>query len=158
MMFGSPNSLRVVSFGLATDPAAETIGLQWSGVARTEATFRFSFGSASAAVHVPDVWTSCCELYLQAQLAAREKLPVLSLGGQRRFTLTNVTGIIVCQWSREHIFAVRKREFVSAIETLVDRFLAGMPETLREGFVQLGASMIRNEPMFGPLKELESAR
>jgi len=156
-MFGSPNSLRVVTFQLATDPAAETIGSRWTGTP-TQATFRFSFGSATAAVNVPDVWTSFCELYLQSQLAARDKLQALCLGGQRRFTLTNVKGIIVCQWSREHIFAVRKSELVSSIETLVDRFLEDMPETLREAFVQLGASMIRNDPMFAPLNELEGAR
>ena len=153
-MIGPPPSLPLLPFGIVTKPSAAEIGfdVNTSGTA----VFLFSFGSMTASHSVKDAWRACCELYLQSQLAQHEKLHSFSLEGEKLFSVTHVRDVIVCSWSQQHIFAVQNSEFVGRAETLVEQVLAGVSRDRAEQFVQLGASMIREDMRFARLISTEA--
>ena len=117
----------LVGFRLALKPSAVEIGRICATGKRVEAIFLFSFGEATASHRVDDVWTACCEMYLQAQLAEQSDLQSFRLAGEELFTLRHEGDVVVCSWSRHHIFAVQKREFVRSLESLIDQVLASVP-------------------------------
>lgn len=149
--FAAPS---VLPFQVRLNPSAPEIGrLRKQGTA-TSAVFLFSFADATASHRVKDVWTACCEIYLQAQLARSAELHSFYLDDEQLFEMAYVDDAIICSWSPEHVFAVKRAEFVASIETLVEQVLAGVSHLQREAFVELGASLMQNHPRSAALMEL----
>lgn len=152
LMFETFPSPPLVGFRLAMKPSAVEVGRICATGKRAEAVFLFSFGELTASHRVDDAWTGCCELYLQAQMAEQSDLRSFRLGGEELFTVGHVADAVICSWSRHHIFAVQKEQFVRSFESLIEQVLAVVSAGRRDDFVHLGATLIRNEPNFGRLK------
>lgn len=152
-MFETFASPPLVAFRLALKPSAGEISRFCATEKQAEAVFLFSFGEATASHRVNDVWTACCELYLQAQLVEQSNLRSLRLAGEELFTVKYVGDVVVCTWSSQHVFAVPKGKLVMSFESLIDQVLANVPARRREDFVHLGATMIRHDPRFSLLKQ-----
>ena len=153
-MFGTPPALPLVSFRIVTKPSASELGWEDSTSA---AVFLLSFGVETASHLVKDAWKACCEVYLQSKLAQHDKLHSFSLEGEKLFAVTHIRDTVVCSWSNHHIFAVHKAEFVGQAEALVEQALAAVSADRAEQFVQLGASMIREDMRFARLVQPEFA-
>jgi len=154
-MLGGPESLPTLPFELKMRPSASEVGRLWVRGTPTEAVVLFCFGSATASQRVRDVWTACCEIYLQAQLARRGQPHWFSLLGEQLFEIFYVDRALVCTWSPEHVFAVDQGEFACSCETLVEQVVAETSNLGFQEFVRLGASLILSRPQFALLKDLE---
>jgi hypothetical protein len=154
-MFGNPVWLPLRPFQIVTKPSASELGREDS--ASSAAVFLLSFGVETASHLVTNAWKACCELYLQSQLARHDKLHSFSLEGEKLFAVNHFKDTVVCSWSNQHIFAVRKAEFVGQAEAFVEQVLAALSADRAEQFVRLGASMIREDTRFARLVQPELA-
>jgi hypothetical protein len=152
-----PVCLPVLAFKLSVKAPPSDLRSPWDEDAPASAVLRFSFGDLTASQLVGDIWLACCEIYLQAQLAKQSRLDGFYLNGEQLFTIAYFDDVVLCSWSRDHMFAVKQRELVDSFEALVEQALDQAPHWRREAFVHLGASLIQNQPRFAALAEVGAA-
>ena len=70
----------------------------------------------SAGLPICDVWSACCELFLEAQLVREKRLNRFVLDVEHVFDVSCTGSVVLCRFSPEHVFAVSRDEFASALE------------------------------------------
>ena len=116
-------------------------------VRRTGTLLQLCFGEQVAGFGVEDLWSACCERLLTAQLVREARLDHFVLDVEQVFDLAYQGEQLVCSFSREHVFAVRREEFAAALEHLVEEiFAATSCPRLMHIAARWGASSIRGLP------------
>lgn len=138
-----------VPFTLWTTPSADRLGQILEAQASREFCLHFGFGSSIASEQVPDVWSACCELRLQSELVRSQQLTHFVLDARDLFDVAYDGDLVICRYSKEHVFPVRLEEFALAI----DGFLANVARAttyprLTEIAIERRAALIRGQPYF----------
>lgn len=139
-----------VPFEVRTVPVATEIGRALEGNQPTEgAVLQLHFGGEVASLPIPDPWSGCCELLLQAELVREGRLDHFIFDVERIFDLSYDGHRLTCAFSREHVFTVSRTEFAEALERLVQGIFAGTtcPRLMRAG-AAWGAASIRSQPYY----------
>lgn len=111
------------------------------------AMLRLHFGDQVASLGIADLWSACCELLLDAQLIREGRLDHFVLDVEQVFKLSYSGDLLLCTFSREHVFAVSREEFAAALEQAVGRIFASTScPRLMEIAAGWGASAIRSLP------------
>jgi hypothetical protein len=111
------------------------------------ALLQLCFGERTASLAIPDLWSACCELLLQAQLAREARLDRFVIDAEEIFELSYSGDLILCVFSKEHVFAVSRSGFPNSLEQLVDGIFAATacPQLMRIA-AAWGASALRGPP------------
>jgi hypothetical protein len=139
-----------VPFEVRTAPVPEEIGRALEGNRPIEgAMLQLHFGAEVARLPIPDEWSDCCELLLQAELVREARLDHFIFDVERIFDLSYDGDRLTCAFSREHVFTVSRTEFAEALERLVQQIFAGTtcPRLMRAGAIW-GAASIRSQPYY----------
>jgi hypothetical protein len=141
-------SLDLSSFEVSTRPSPAELGRALetrTNVARPVLLLRF--GERSAGLPISDVWSACCELLLEAQLVRERRLNRFVLDVEHVFDVSCVGSVVLCRFSPEHVFAVSREEFASALEDVVQQIFSGTscPQLMHVA-ARWGASAIRALP------------
>ena len=140
-------TLELSSFGAVTRPAPVELGRALEGRANTRPVLQLHFGEMVAGLPISDVWSACCELLLQAQLAREMRLDRFVLDLEQVFEVTCAGSAILCRFSSEHVFAVSREGFALALERVVEQIFAGTScPSLMHIAACWGASTIRALP------------
>ena len=114
---------------------------------RAGTLLQLRFGDQVAGFVVEDLWSACCELILNAQLVREGRLDHFVLDVEQIFELSYEDDLLFCIFSREHVFAVRRNDFATALEHLVGEiFAATSCPRLMEIAARWGAASIRGLP------------
>lgn len=143
-----PVDLELSHFEITTSPPPSELGQALEQNARVgEATLRLRFGDLAAGLAISDVWSACCELLLQAELVREAKLDRFVLDVEYVFDVLCARDVVICRFSKEHLFAVSRKEFAASLERIVDEIFAGTtsPAVMRIA-ARWGASAIRAQP------------
>jgi|SRR3954447_16950966 hypothetical protein len=81
-------TLELSSFDAVTRPAPVELGRALEGRANTQPVLQLRFGEMVAGLPISDVWSACCELLLQAQLAREMRLDRFVLDLEQVFDVT----------------------------------------------------------------------
>ena len=139
-----------VPFEVRTSPVPEEIGRALeSNQAIGGAMLQLHFGDEVARLPIPDLWSGCCEMLLQAELVREARLDHFIFDVERIFDLSYEDGRLTCAFSREHVFTVSRTEFADALERLVQDIFNGTtcPKLMRAG-AGWGAASIRSQPYY----------
>jgi hypothetical protein len=138
-----------VEFGLGTTPSPEKLGKALEERASFDFCLHLGFGANVASEQIPDVWSACCELRLQSQLVRERQLTHFVIDARELFDATYADDLVICSYSREHVFPVRLEEFASSIDGLIaDIARATSYPRLTDIAIERGASLIRAQPYF----------
>ena len=114
------------AFNLHTWPSPRDLG---QGLERTVtiagARLQLRFGEQVASLAVTDLWSTCCELLLQAQLIRESRLDRFVVDVEHIFDLRYGSGLVLCTFSQEHVFAVDQQGFASSLERVVAEIFDG---------------------------------
>ena len=142
-------SKEAVPFELWTTPAVDELGKALETQARLEFCLHFGFGPSIASEQIPDVWSACCELRLQAELVRSRELIHFVLDAKELFDVSYDGDLVICRYSAEHVFPVRLEDFASAIDRLLaDVTRATTFPRLTEIAIESRAGLIRGQPYF----------
>lgn len=136
------------SFSARTSPTARELGRSLERKAQLSgALLQLHFGDQVARLPISDLWSVCCELLLQAQLVREGRLDHFVVDVEQIFDLAYEGDLLICTFSREHVFAVPRDDFAAALEQLVDEILGATscPKIMQIG-ASWGASAIRAQP------------
>jgi hypothetical protein len=136
------------AFKVRTWPPPGELGQALEGNLRIPgARLQLRFGDQVASVGITDVWSTCCELLLQAQLVREAKLDRFVVDVEHIFELGYDSDIVFCTFSREHVFAVDRQQFAACLEQVVDDVFEGTscPRLMRIA-AGWAASNIRAQP------------
>ena len=113
-------------FSAWTTPEPEWLGQSLSRLTHPgPALLHLSFGDAVAHVEFDDVWSTCCILFLQADLVRERKLSHFVIDVEQLFATSYRRDLLVCRWSPEHVFTVRAEAFAASIESVASRIIGG---------------------------------
>src|SRR5262249_54399429 len=113
-------------FEVTTSPRPEELGKALERNARLgEAVLRLRFGDLAAGHASSDLWSACCELLLEAELVREGKLDRFVLDVEHVFDVLCAGDIVLCRFSKEHVFAVSREKFASSLEQVVDKIFDG---------------------------------
>lgn len=135
-------------FEVRTCPGPEVLGRAIENNRRVAgAILQLRFGDQVAGFPIPDLWSACCELLLDAELVRERKLDHFVLDAEQIFELSYAGELLYCSFSREHVFAVSRGEFAASLDHLVDRILGATssPRLMHVG-AEWGAAAIRGLP------------
>src|SRR3954451_15430776 len=119
-------SIDLSSFMAQTSPAPAELGRALESKTSIEhPVLQLRFGEVTAGLPISDVWSACCELLLQAELVRERRLDRFVLDLEHVFDVSCAANIVLCRFSSEHVFAVAREEFASALEGLVEQILSG---------------------------------
>lgn len=119
-------TLDLSSFDVQTRPAPAELGRTLERhVSIAKPVLQLRFGDMAAGLPIPDVWSACCELLLEAELVRERRLDRFVLDVEHVFDVSCAANIVLCRFSSEHVFAVSREEFASALEGLVEQILSG---------------------------------
>jgi hypothetical protein len=140
-----------LAFEAQTSPEPAELGraLEAGRPIRT-ALLHLHFGDEVARLPISDLWSSCCELLLQAELVREAKLDHFVVDVERVFDLSyDNDDRLLCIFSREHVFTVSGAAFADGLERLVREIFAGTscPRIMQAG-AAWGASSIRSQPYY----------
>jgi len=141
-------SLELYHFEVTTTPRPEELGKALEHNSRLgDAVLRLRFGDLAAGLAISDLWSACCELLLEAELVREGKLDRFVLDVEHVFDVLCAGDIILCRFSKEHVFAVSRETFASSLERVVDEIFDGTtsPQLMRIA-ARWGASSIRAQP------------
>lgn len=135
-------------FEVRTLPEPEALGRALESNRQTPgAVLQLRFGEQVAGLAIPDVWSACCELLLQAQLLREGRLDHFVFDVEQVFELTYAGDLIFCVFSPEHVFAVSREGFAASVEQLVEEiFAATSCPRLMHIAARWGAFAIRGLP------------
>jgi len=141
-------SLDLSSFEVQTQPPPAELGrLLESKACVARPVLRLRFGELVAGLPIPDVWSACCELLLEAQLVRERRLNRFVLDLEHVFDVSGAGSVVLCRFSPEHVFAVSRDDFASALEEVVDQIFAGTScPRLMHVAARWGASALRALP------------
>jgi len=144
----TPSLEQIAPFEIRTSPAPAELGHGLQNRARRRETLlQLRFGEQVASFAVDDLWSACCELLLDAQLVREARLNHFVLDVEQIFDLSYEGDLLLCIFSQEHIFAVRRDEVAAALERLVEEiFAATSCPRLMMIAARWGASSIRGLP------------
>jgi hypothetical protein len=119
-------SLDLSPFSVQTRPAPQDLG---RALERRESiaqpVLQLRFGEMTAGLAIPDVWSACCELLLEAELVRERRLDRFVLDVEHVFDVSCAANVVLCRFSSEHVFAVSREKFASALDGLVEQILSG---------------------------------
>src|SRR5438270_7913100 len=119
-------SIELSPFIAQTTPAPAELGRALeSKTSIAHAVLQLRFGEMTAGLPISDVWSACCELLLEAQLVRERRLNRFVLDLEHVFDVSGAGSVVLCRFSPEHVFAVSRDDFVSALEEVVDRIFSG---------------------------------
>jgi hypothetical protein len=135
-------------FELTTSPPPAELGRALERNAQVaDAVFRLRFGDLAAGLPISDLWSACCELLLEAELVREGKLDRFVLDVEQVFDVFRADDILLCRFSKEHVFAVSREDFASSLERVVSEIFAGTDSPqLMHIAARWGASSIRAQP------------
>jgi hypothetical protein len=139
---------RLTPFVARTWPSARELGRALeTNDAVPRAQLMLQFGDETARLTISDIWSACCELLLQAQLAREARLDHFIFDVEQVFDIAYDGNDMLCIFSREHLFAVDPEAFASGLEALVDEIFGGTscPAVMRIA-ARWSASSIRAQP------------
>ena len=148
MLFRSAD--ECVAFAARTSPEPAELGRALEDQITVKgAVLQLHFGDEVARLPILDLWSSCCELLLQAELVREARLDHFIVDVERIFDLQYEGDRLLCTFSREHMFAVSRARFADALEQLVQGIFAGTtcPGLMRAG-AAWGAASIRTQPYY----------
>ena len=132
-------------FEVTTSPPPAELGRALEQNAQVaDAVFRLRFGELAAGLAISDLWSACCELLLEAELVREGRLNRFVLDVEHVFDVFCAEDVVLCRFSKEHVFAVARDEFASSLERVVDEIFAGTrsPQLMHIA-ARWGASSIR---------------
>src|SRR5947209_15204382 len=141
-------SLDLSSFEVQTQPPPAELGrLLESNACVARPVLRLRFGELVAGLPIPDVWSACCELLLEAELVRERRLNRFVLDVEHVFDISYAEGVVLCRFSNEHLFAVPREDFACALEQVVCEILTGTtcPPVMLIA-ARWAASTIRGQP------------
>src|SRR5437764_8551582 len=119
-------SLDLSPFEVQTRPPPAELGrLLESKERATQPVLRLRFGELTAGLPIRDVWSACCELLLAAELVREGRLNRFVLDVEHVFDVSCSGRVALCRFSSEHVFAVSREEFPSALERMVGQIRSG---------------------------------
>ena len=119
-------SLDLSPFEVQTRPPPAELGrLLESKERASQPILRLCFGDLTAGLPIRDVWSACCELLLAAELVREGRLNRFVLDVEHVFDVSCSGSVILCRFSSEHVFAVSREEFASALDRVVEQILSG---------------------------------
>jgi hypothetical protein len=119
-------SVDLSRFELQTQPPPADLGrLLESKAHMPQAILQMRFGDLTAGLPIRDVWSACCEVLLAAELVREGRLNRFVLDVEHVFDVTCAGSVVLCRFSSEHVFAVSREEFASALERVVEQILSG---------------------------------
>jgi hypothetical protein len=135
-------------FEVRTWPSAAELGRALESNARIDgALLQMRFGDQVAGLPISDLWSACCELLLEAELARDGRLNHFVLDVEQIFEPSYSGDLLFCTFSREHVFAVDRARFAAALEqTVEDIFAATTCPRLMRIAASWGASALRALP------------
>jgi hypothetical protein len=139
---------QVTSFEIGISPPPAELGQALeSNTRRANTLLQFHFGENVAGLAIEDLWSSCCELLLNAQLVREAKLDHFVIDVEQIFELSYAGELLFCIFSREHVFAVSREGFAASLEHLVEQIFAETtcPRLMRVA-AAWGVSSIRGLP------------
>ena len=141
-------SLELIPFQARTSPSEADLGRALENRTRVgPPVLQLHFGEMIAGLPIPDVWSACCELLLQAQLVRERKLNRFVLDLEHVFDVSCADSVVLCRFSPEHVFAVSREAFASSLEQVVERIFSGTTcPHLMYVAARWGASAIRALP------------
>lgn len=112
-----------------------------------QAVLQLRFGELAAGLPIADIWSTCCELLLEAQLVRERRLNRFVLDAEHVFDVSCAASVVLCRFSSEHVFAVSREEFATALERVVEEILTGTscPQVMLIA-ARWAASTIRAQP------------
>jgi hypothetical protein len=142
------SSIDLSPFEVSTRPAPSELGRALQTRASVDhPTLLLRFGEMSAGLAISDVWSTCCELLLEAQLVREKRLNRFVLDVEHVFDISCAGSVVLCRFSPEHVFAVSREEFASGLEDVVRQIFSGTscPQLMHVA-ARWGASAIRALP------------
>ncbi|HZC37801.1 MAG TPA: hypothetical protein VE221_03900, partial [Sphingomicrobium sp.] len=138
-------SLELSPFEVLTCPAPAELGRALESKARVgKPVLQLRFGEMAAGLPISDVWSACCELLLTAQLVREKRLNRFVLDAEHVFDVSCAGSVVLCRFSPEHVFAVSREDFASALEQVVEQIFSGTScPRLMQVAACWGASAIR---------------
>ena len=135
-------------FAIQTSPPAAELGrLLESNGRSTGASLQLCFGHRVAGIAIPDLWSTCCELLLQAQLVREQRLDHFVLDVERIFDLVYDADRVLCIFSTELAFVVERERLASALDQVAEEIFAGTScPRLMQVAARWGAFAIRGLP------------
>jgi hypothetical protein len=128
-------------------PPAELGAALQSNVRVPGCFLQLRFDKQAAGFAIPDLWSACCELLLDAQLVREARLDHFVLDVEQIFELSYLGDLLFCIFSKEHVFAVSREEFAAALEHVVGEiFAATTCPRLMHIAASWSASAIRSQP------------
>jgi hypothetical protein len=120
------STLELSSFEVQTRPAPAELGQALEKeISIGRPVLQLRFGNEAAGLPIRDVWSACCELLLTAELARERRLNRFVFDLEHVFDVACAAEVVLCRFSNEHVFAVSREDFAAALETGVERILAG---------------------------------
>ena len=140
--------IELSRFEVATSPAPAELGHALDRKIQVrDAVLRLTFNDRTATLKIPDLWSACCELLLEAQLVREKRLNRFVLDVENVFDVSCAANAVLCKFSPEHVFAVARDEFAGALEQVVeDIFAATSCPRLMHIAARWAASAIRAQP------------
>jgi hypothetical protein len=131
-----------------TSPAQAELGRALeSRMSIANPVLQLRFGEVAAGLPISDVWSACCELLLEAQLVRERRLNRFVLDLEHVFDVSCAGSVVLCRFSPEHVFAVSREHFASALEDVVDEIFSGTScPRLMHVAARWGASALRALP------------
>jgi hypothetical protein len=141
-------SIDLSSFVVLTSPAPAELGRALECKASVSpAVLQLRFGDEAAGLPISDVWSTCCELLLQAQLVRERRLNRFVLDLEHVFDVSCAGSVVLCRFSPEHVFAVSREDFASGLEDVVNQIFSGTScPRLMHVAARWGASALRALP------------
>ena len=142
------HSDRLCVFAVDTWPPAPELGAALEHNRPVAgATLQLRFGERIASLAISDLWSTCCELLLQAQLARESRVDRFVVDVEQIFDLTSDSRSLLCVFSREHVFAVDAQQFADSLEKVVGDIFEGTScPRLMQIAAAWAASNIRAQP------------
>jgi hypothetical protein len=141
-------SIDLLPFVVRTSPAPAELGRALeSKMSIGNPVLQLRFGEVAAGLPISDVWSACCELLLEAQLVRERRLNRFVLDLEHVFDVSCAGSVVLCRFSSEHVFAVSREDFASALEDVVEQIFSGTScPRLMHVAARWGASALRALP------------
>ena len=141
-------SIDLLPFAVQTSPTPAELGRALESKTKIgNPVLQLRFGEVAAGLPISDVWSACCELLLEAQLVRERRLNRFVLDLEHVFDVSCAGSVVLCRFSSEHVFAVSRDDFASALEDVVDRIFSGTScPRLMHVAARWGASALRALP------------